>query len=341
MPAPLKNRAIMVLGMHRSGTSAFTGVLSLMGVNLGQRLLPASSTNPSGHWEHEEVVSVHDSLFMALGTKWDDPRRLPAGWLKSETAAVHRKQLRDILSRDFAGCLLWALKDPRLCKVLPLWIPLLEELECDPVWVLMARNPAESIRSLENREGFLRQKSELLWLRYTLDAAGETKGRTRVVITFDQLLEDWEETLRRVQWAAGLPWPVPLEQARKGIEKFLDSDQRHYRALEAGEVSELTRETYEGLLAGARGDEEKMRGLLDRTRAAFDAAEDLYCPIIDTRLGEANARYTALREKYRLSKEKLAAKSGELKARKEQVREFERSAGGKLTRFLKRFKWKR
>jgi hypothetical protein len=194
MPAPLKNRAIMVLGMHRSGTSAFTGVLSLMGVDLGARLLPASSSNPSGHWEHEEVVSVHDSLLMALGTKWDDPRALPAGWLKSEPAAAHREKLLEIIVRDFAGSPLWALKDPRLCKLLPLWISLLEELDCEPVWVLLARHPCESIRSLESREGFSREKSELLWLRYTLDAERETGHRNRLVITFDQLLEDWEAT---------------------------------------------------------------------------------------------------------------------------------------------------
>lgn len=190
-PMLLKNRAIMVLGMHRSGTSAFSGVLSLMGVDLGSRLLPATPANASGYWEHEEVVAVHDSLLMALGSKWDDPRGLPAGWQTSDAAAGHRTKLRQIIERDFGASPLWALKDPRLCKLLPLWIPLLDEIGCEPVWVLLARHPSESIRSLETREGFLREKSELLWLRHTLDAERETRDRNRVVITFDQLLGDW------------------------------------------------------------------------------------------------------------------------------------------------------
>ena len=338
MPAPLKNRAIMVLGMHRSGTSAFTGVLSLLGVELGSRLLPASESNPSGHWEHEEVVCVHDSLLAALGSKWDDPKPLPAGWMDSEPAAAHRRQLLDILVRDFAASPLWALKDPRLCKFLPLWISLLEEMECETVWVLLARHPSETIRSLETREGFSREKSELLWLRYTLDAERETAQRNRVVITFDQLLADWEKTLRRVQQAAAIAWPVSPDRARIG--KFLDPGQRHHRAQEAGDLSPWTRDAYAGLAAGALGDEPRMRLLLDQTHAAFDAADALYWPFFEARLAEANAKTAAAREKYRLSKEKLATKSTELKARRDQLRQLEHSPGGKLTRFLNRFKGK-
>ncbi|HEX4083658.1 MAG TPA: hypothetical protein VHY22_02010, partial [Chthoniobacteraceae bacterium] len=61
----LNNRAIVVLGMHRSGTSAFTGLLSLLGVDLGPSLLAASSANEAGYWEHGGVVTVHERLLLA------------------------------------------------------------------------------------------------------------------------------------------------------------------------------------------------------------------------------------------------------------------------------------
>ena len=66
-PSQLKSRAIIVLGMHRSGTSVFTGVLSLLGVDLGSKLMPATGANESGYWEHQEVVGVNDRLLRALG----------------------------------------------------------------------------------------------------------------------------------------------------------------------------------------------------------------------------------------------------------------------------------
>src|ERR1700722_11162766 len=99
---PPKNRAIIVLGMHRSGTSAFTGVLSLLGVDLGSRLLPASATNQSRYWAHPDIVNTHDELLLALGSSWDDPAPLPEGWAGSETVAPYRARLLEIIRRDFA-----------------------------------------------------------------------------------------------------------------------------------------------------------------------------------------------------------------------------------------------
>jgi len=349
---PLKNRVIMVLGMHRSGTSACTGVLGLLGVDLGAKLLAASATNQSGYWEHAEIVAVHDQLLMALGSSWDDPGPLPEGWWKSETAAGYRARLREIVTRDFGAAPLWALKDPRLCRLLPFWIPLLAELECEPLWVLLARHPAESIRSLEKRERFASEKSELLWLRYTLEAERETQHRNRVIITLDQLMQAWEQPLSRVQAALGLPWPVSPERAAAQVKEFLDPQKRHHQAPETSGLSPWTRDAYAALAAGANGDEAKMAAMMERIHAGNEAADALYWRFIRSRgadlersLAETNAKYGAMsqscekfKEKYHLSKEKLAVKSAEARTMKEQLRQFERSAGGKLTRLLGRFK---
>ena len=192
----------------------------------------------------------------------------------------------------------------------------------------------------------------MLWLRHTLEAERETQNRNRVIITMDQLMDDWEAALGRVQRAVGVPWPVPVERSGPQVSQFLDPGKRHHRVLETADLSPWTCDAHEGLVAGAHGDEAKMRALLDRTHAAFDTADALYWPVIRTRsedlerrLGEATANYTSmadawtdLKEKYRVAKEKLAAKSTELTARKDQLRQFERSPGGKLTRLLGRIR---
>ena len=116
--------ALIVLGMHRSGTSALTGMLHHLGVALGEHLMPATPDNPRGYWEHSDIVSVHERLMAALGWGWDDIRSLPAGFEHGEAAQAAGRELLAIVDRDFAGAPLWGLKDPRLCRLMPLWTEL-------------------------------------------------------------------------------------------------------------------------------------------------------------------------------------------------------------------------
>src|SRR6202035_743232 len=101
--------AIIVLGMHRSGTSALTGMLHHLGVALGERLMPATADNPRGYLEHIDIVAAHERILSALGWSWDDIRALPAGFEHSEAAAEGRRELAAIVRRAFAGAALWGL----------------------------------------------------------------------------------------------------------------------------------------------------------------------------------------------------------------------------------------
>jgi hypothetical protein len=99
--------ALLVLGMHRSGTSALTRVLNLLGVALGDDLMPPGPDNPLGFWEHQGIVSVHEALFAELDRRWDDPRPMPDGWLDSDAAREAGEAITAILHRDFAGTPAW------------------------------------------------------------------------------------------------------------------------------------------------------------------------------------------------------------------------------------------
>src|SRR4051794_27736950 len=74
-------QAVLVLGMHRSGTSAMAGALALCGFATGSDLMPAAADNPKGFWEHAGVVAIHERLLRALDRPWHDPRPLPDDWL--------------------------------------------------------------------------------------------------------------------------------------------------------------------------------------------------------------------------------------------------------------------
>src|SRR5690348_5945376 len=81
LPSPTPRRAILIVGMHRSGTSALTRVINLHGVPLGRQLLEAAFDNEAGFWENQAVVQLHERILEHLGSSWDDPRELPSGWL--------------------------------------------------------------------------------------------------------------------------------------------------------------------------------------------------------------------------------------------------------------------
>jgi glycosyltransferase involved in cell wall biosynthesis len=259
---------VLVLGMHRSGTSALAGALGHLGVALGERLLPATAFNPRGYFEHEDVFQLHEEVLYALGRTWDDVRPLPDGWAQWEALVPLRARLRSLLERDFAGVPLWGVKDPRLCRLWPFWQPVLRAMRVTPAFVVIARAPREVARSLAARDGTPDWKSHLLYLHHTLEAERATRGHARAVLTFEQLLADPSVELHRVARAVGLPWPQPLPA---GLAPFLSRALRHQRAGAGRPVSEVARraeECYRALQAGARGRDAGMRRSLDRLARA-------------------------------------------------------------------------
>ncbi len=221
--------AILVLGMHRSGTSAVTRVLNLLGVALGDDLMPAGEDNPAGFWEHQGVVDIHERLLAGLDRSWDDPRPLPVAWLESLPAREAEQALLTLLRRDFGGCALWGVKDPRLCRLLPLWRRVLGMLDVVPRVLLVSRHPSEVARSLLQRDRLPLPLGELLWARYLLDAAQASEGCLRGAIEYSALLNDWRGAVDSINDALQLQLRTDEQQARQ-ITEFLDPQLRHHDA---------------------------------------------------------------------------------------------------------------
>lgn len=222
---------VLVLGMHRSGTSALAGLLSLAGVDFGERLIPADAgINAKGFWEHEEIVAVHDRTFAALGLSWQDPRPLPEGWMENPAVNAFRAELAAIIRRDFPGGGAWGLKDPRLCRLLPLWHPIFEELGVTPRVAMILRHPLEVAASLHRRDRIGLGRALLLWLRHVGESARDAAPFPTVVLTYEGLLDDWGTALGRVSEQLGLP-PAPDAVALAATAgEFLEPGLRHHVA---------------------------------------------------------------------------------------------------------------
>lgn len=219
--------AILVLGMHRSGTSAMTRVLNLLGVDLGSELKASAEDNPRGFWEHGRVIALHEHLLHALSRSWDDPRPLPKGWLESEPAKEAEADIVRLVRAEFDGCPLWAVKDPRLCRFVPLWRNTLRELAIESKALIVHRDPREVVASLARRDGLPEPVSELLWLRYLKEAEQDTRGLRRCAVGYAELLEDWKAVRARI--AADLSVPL-VDGAADAVDRFLSSALRHHRS---------------------------------------------------------------------------------------------------------------
>ena len=219
---------VLVLGMHRSGTSAVSGVLHQLGVSLGRAVSPAGPSNPKGYFENSRVMGLHEELLASLGSSWDDPRPLPPGWWEDPRLATFAEQLRRILEEEFGGEPLWGVKDPRLCRLLPLWIPLLAELGVRVVAVLVLRHPGAVAASNGARTGMAREHALELWLQHTLEAERETRALPRAVVSYDHLLLEWRREVEEV--ARRLELPLRFDEAHGArVAALLEGELRHFR----------------------------------------------------------------------------------------------------------------
>ncbi|MBW1816942.1 MAG: hypothetical protein JRJ60_07260 [Deltaproteobacteria bacterium] len=315
-----RHRAIIILGMHRSGTSALSGVLKLLGVELGSRLfLPEPGVNDKGFWEHEGIVRTHDRLLTALDSNWDDVFPLPDNWWKSEAAAPYAGELNEILAGEFSEAPLWSVKDPRMCRLVPMWLELLASRKTDPLFVIMVRDPVEVARSLGKRDDFQEEKSYLLWLEHVCESVKWSRGYPRALITYDRLLDDWRSALADVAGDLSIAWPKALESAATDIDRFLEPGLRHHRVdktqWQESVVPPWVADTYAAVVApGALQSGRVLERVMDFS-SRLDNANEIYggwgrrvvsCTINELRTGFSQAiDYIAERDKELKEKDAL------------------------------------
>ncbi len=225
MSAP--SSGLLVLGMHRSGTSVLARLLNLAGADLGARVSEGGRGNERGHWEDVFAVELHDRLLDAFGLRWSDPFGLPEGWRKSDAAGAARRSIAHYLSSDRRRHPMWVVKDPRLCLFADLWIDAAADVDLPLSAAVVVRHPLQVAHSLQVRDGIGLSPGLALWLDH---AVGAFKAGARVsscLLRHDDLLGHWREALAAVADLPGLDALDP-ERAKTGAEGFLDADLRHH-----------------------------------------------------------------------------------------------------------------
>ena len=227
--AAKKNDLIFILGMHRSGTSAVTRMIDLLGADLGSQLIAAEpGVNDKGFWENSELVDINEELLDQLDSGWFDYSELPDLWWSDSKFTPTKAGIERFLQREFSQSTLAALKDPRLCRLLSIWNETATQGGWQTKVLHVLRNPAEVRRSLLKRDPFTPLTADLLWLRYVADAERYSRETIRCWISYDQLMDNWPDTATRIATELELDWPVPIDEIRQTIDSEIDPKLRHH-----------------------------------------------------------------------------------------------------------------
>ena len=144
---------LIVVGFHRSGTSLLTQLLQAGGLFVGDELLGALASNPYGHFEDREVLELHREVMADHGVDDDEFVRLMGSWQVDglqlfRISSAQWKRMEQFAHRREALHSDWGFKDPRVCFFLGAWKYLLPEAK----FVVIYRDPADSVKSLETRQ---------------------------------------------------------------------------------------------------------------------------------------------------------------------------------------------
>ena len=216
----------------------------------------------------------------------------------------------------FGDAALFVLKDPRICRFVPLILSILDELEVCAVAMLPLRNPLEVVSSLAERDGLTRSKSLLVWLRHVLEAEYYSRAIPRCFLNYEDLLLDWRACLGVPAGAWGSLGRAGRSESESTIDLFLTTQFRRQcvsaEQLTADpEVAFWIKDTYAIVSSLAEGGEDHAEvDRLDMIRGKFDEA----CAVLGPVLQEEEALAARTRDQFAKLQGALDARIIEIEA---------------------------
>jgi len=269
---------VLLIGVGRSGTSAFTGILRELGFHVPQPEVEPDETNPRGFGEPRWAVDWHTRLLKRVRVTTIDSR--PSAWAKTADIAQRPAvidELRSWLEVQFVGTSQVVVKDPRVSWFLDLWQRCAADLEVEPTLVTMLRPPTEVLGSARQWYGGWQNDASRAagWANIMLHTEQQGRDARRLFIRYDRLLTDWSAELGRLGRVADVPDLLDVAaERRERVATFIDPS--------------LRRQTpgWDGLDVPAA-----LRAVVDRTWQALEPLADDGAPVDPASLDAVRAGY--------------------------------------------------
>jgi len=194
----MKNYCVLILGMHRSGTSALSRHILNSGFSRASKSLPLHpDDNSDAYSGSREVVMLNREFMNEAGIGWNDVNPLPSHCFTSEIATRYRHIISDFLQSAFRQNGQIVINDPQMCRLLPLWLPVLKE-QCHHLATIFVLREAGLVhRALAKRReskdltiGAVvdRRHAIALWLRHNIEAELYSQKLMRLTLCYEQWL---------------------------------------------------------------------------------------------------------------------------------------------------------
>ena len=223
----LPSRITCVLGMHRSGTSALSGLLELSGLFGPKDSLGSTKHNPLGYWESTALVSLNDDFISRLGTHWSKLFLINKCWHLTDISQKWLRDFLEIVPTIFESNHHIVLKDPRLCILIEGLFPSFASGLIPIDYLLILRSPLEVIFSLQKSEGLDLCSGLQLWIESVFHSESLTRYLPRRILTYSSLLDSPEKIISSCNELWGFQSP---NTHTTDLRQFVDSRYRHQKA---------------------------------------------------------------------------------------------------------------
>lgn len=138
-------KTVIVLGMHRSGTSVVMSILKSLGVDIGKRESSLGQfDNPLGHFENLDFTDFNVELLRAAGGDWINPPSIEE--ITQAVKPMHAR-ITQLVEENMGP--LWGFKDPRTALTIHVLRPYLPNLHV----IHTTRNSQAIANSIHKRDG--------------------------------------------------------------------------------------------------------------------------------------------------------------------------------------------
>jgi len=296
---------VLVLGMHRSGTSLCSHILSALGVDMADKIPGPGATspqpsNPRGHWERWEIVEFHDRILGLFNREYlghFHDFALPVAWWADPRVVQIRREIVAFLEQRM-GSEYFGFKDPRTVRLMPVWHQILSELKLAPKIVLCLRNPAQIGRSLSVRDGLDPEIGEYRWLVHIVDFFRYTKNFDFCTVEYEEWFNNPSVNIEKLQKFLDLQWQQSEADLALVLSGIIDPSARHDDSdhREAGQP--LVRTLYK---LASRAAQDGERDQIAYIASQFVSFQQLQRPFLQVFEDVANtaAKYPAIEQEAR------------------------------------------
>ncbi|MDA9868211.1 sulfotransferase, partial [Synechococcus sp. AH-224-I15] len=196
---------IIVLGMHRSGTSLIARSLGTLGVEFGDNLMPGViDNNAKGFWEDMDVFALNEEMLATCNSNWWATETIPEKTITNLIESGFQERAVSLIEKKIKNVRFFGLKDPRISKLFKFWSEIFKKVDAEIIYIYSLRNPISIAHSLHNRDGINFFHSYMAWAEHCLTPLAGLENKKWVKIEYEKLIENAEEELKKISLITGL-----------------------------------------------------------------------------------------------------------------------------------------